>query len=281
MVEVPHLQRLVVGGGDGEAAIRRHRHAVHRVGMPFEGAERLARGRGPTPSASYRRRRRRRSGHPASPPRAFTQSVCPSRVRSAWPVARSHTFSVLSPEAETAKRPSGVTATPCTESVCPSRVRSSLPGGEVPHLQRLIVGGGDGDAAIRRHRHAVTPVGMPFEGAEQPARWRGPTPSASYRRRRRRRAAVAAHRHGRDPAGMPFEGAERLPVARSHTFSVLSSEPETASVPSALTATALTPVGMAFEGAEQPARWRGPTPSASYRRSRRRPACRRRSPPRP
>ena len=149
---------------------RRHRHAPDPAGMPFEGAEQPGPWRGPTPSASYPRRRRRRSGHPPSPPRrctpavcpsrvrsawpvsrshtfsvlsrgggdgeaairrhrhaSHTTSVCPSRVRSAWPVSRSHTFSVLSSEAETAKRPSDVTATAMTQPVCPSRVRSACP----------------------------------------------------------------------------------------------------------------------------------------------------------
>src|SRR5258705_404865 len=39
--------------------------------------------------------------------------------------------------------------------------------GEVPYSQRLIVGGGDGDAAIRRHRHAAHKISMPFERADQ------------------------------------------------------------------------------------------------------------------
>jgi hypothetical protein len=41
--EVPYLQRVIAGGGGGEAAIGRHRHAVHPRGMPFEGADRLPR----------------------------------------------------------------------------------------------------------------------------------------------------------------------------------------------------------------------------------------------
>src|SRR5262249_35221431 len=48
-------------------------------------------------------------------------------VARGWPVPRPHTFSVLSYEGETAKRPSDVTATPCTALVCPLRVRTACP----------------------------------------------------------------------------------------------------------------------------------------------------------
>ena len=49
------------------------------------------------------------------------------KVASSRPLSTSHTFSVWSSDAETARRPSALTATPLTELVWPSRVRSSRP----------------------------------------------------------------------------------------------------------------------------------------------------------
>jgi hypothetical protein len=54
-------------------------------------------------------------------------SVWPSSVRIVWPVSRSQSRSVRSHEADTARRPSGVTATALTMFVWPSRVRSVWP----------------------------------------------------------------------------------------------------------------------------------------------------------
>ena len=56
-----------------------------------------------------------------------TPPVCPLRVRVSWPVAASHTFTVLSPLAEASRWPSGLNATLLTSSVCPLRVRVSWP----------------------------------------------------------------------------------------------------------------------------------------------------------
>jgi hypothetical protein len=52
-------------------------------------------------------------------------------------ISISQTFSVLSNEAETARRPSGVTATPHTQLVCPGRVRSSRRL-HIPHLNKSL-----------------------------------------------------------------------------------------------------------------------------------------------
>jgi hypothetical protein len=49
----------------------------------------------------------------------FTQSVCPLRERASWPVAASHTFTVLSQLPLTMRLPSGLNATLVTPAVCP------------------------------------------------------------------------------------------------------------------------------------------------------------------
>jgi hypothetical protein len=56
-----------------------------------------------------------------------TGPVCPSKVRSVWPVCASHTFTVRSAAALTRRRPSGLNATLRTRPVCPVRVWVSRP----------------------------------------------------------------------------------------------------------------------------------------------------------
>jgi hypothetical protein len=55
------------------------------------------------------------------------ESEWPSSVHRARPLSRSHTFSVLSRDADTARFPSAVTATPLTESEWPSSVKMAWP----------------------------------------------------------------------------------------------------------------------------------------------------------
>ena len=38
-LEIPHLRRAIIGGGDGASAFRRHRHGVDAAGMAFEGLQ--------------------------------------------------------------------------------------------------------------------------------------------------------------------------------------------------------------------------------------------------
>jgi hypothetical protein len=57
--------------------------------------------------------------------RAKTEREWPSRVRSIRPVSAFHTISLRSSDAETARFPSGVTATPWTGLEWPSRVRKT------------------------------------------------------------------------------------------------------------------------------------------------------------
>jgi hypothetical protein len=76
----------------------------------------------PTSPATISLRASENAQHDAAPSQV--------KVASASPVSRSHTFSVLSPDADTARLPSGVTATPSTEAEWPSSVRTSpVPGG--------------------------------------------------------------------------------------------------------------------------------------------------------
>ncbi|EKD09503.1 hypothetical protein SPLC1_S190040 [Arthrospira platensis C1] len=49
------------------------------------------------------------------------------RVASSVPVSKSHSFRVLSNDAETARFPSGAIATAFTQLLCPVRVASSVP----------------------------------------------------------------------------------------------------------------------------------------------------------
>ena len=58
-------------------------------------------------------------------------SVWPSSVRIVWPLSRSQSRSVRSLDAETARSPSGVSATALTRSLWPSRVRITGPPGSV------------------------------------------------------------------------------------------------------------------------------------------------------
>ena len=252
MVEVPDLQRVVVGGGDGPRPVGRHRHGVDRVGVAFEGAEEPAGGRGPRPSASCRRsaetarvpsaltataltesawpsrvrssraggqvpdlqrRRRRRRRRPACrralTATALTASAWPSRVRSSLPVARSQTFSVLSSEAETARVAVGAHRHGVDRVGVALEGAEQPAGGQVPDLQRLVVGGGDGPRAVGRHRHGVDRGRRGLRGCGAARRWPGPRPSASCRRSAETaRVPSAAHRHGVDPVGVAFEGAE-------------------------------------------------------------------------
>ena len=128
------------------------------------------------------------------------------------PLARSQTFSVSSPEPETARVPSGVTATALTEPAWPSRVRSSArsPGPR---------------PSASRHCEAETarlPSGVTATALTQPA-WPSRVRSRARSSRSQTfsvlspdaetaRCAVGRHRHGPDPVGMALEGAQLAPA---------------------------------------------------------------------
>ena len=146
------LSVLSAGRGDGAPPVRRHRHAIDTDGVAGERAH-----FGAGLQIPYLERLVPGSGDGAPPVRLtatpLTASEWPASVRSSAPVSRSHTLSVLSPDAETARRPSGVTATPLTESEWPASVRSSVPRLQIPHLERLV--------ARTRRRPAARPASPP------------------------------------------------------------------------------------------------------------------------
>src|SRR2546423_1796630 len=74
------------------------------------------------------------------------------------PAPRSHTFSVLSPDADTARRPSGATATPLTQSEWPRTVGSSRP---LSRSHTFSVLSEEGDTARRRSGVTATPWTQP------------------------------------------------------------------------------------------------------------------------
>ena len=163
-LEVPDLQRLVPGGGDGPLALGRHRHGPTQSAWPSrvrslrpalevpDLQRPVPSGDGPLAVGRHRHRR--------VPRRAFegAQPV---------PLARSQTFSVPSSAAETARLPSGVTATAVTRPACPSKVRSARPLFEVPDLQRPVIAPRHRALAIRGERDRFDPARMPFEGADE------------------------------------------------------------------------------------------------------------------
>ena len=118
---VPHPHRLVVAAGDDPRAVGAERHTAHRVGVAGDRAgRRVGRWPRPTPAPSCRRLPetiRLPSGLNAT---LHTVSVWPvSGGPIGWPVAASHTRTVLSKLPETIRCPSGLNATLSTPSVWP------------------------------------------------------------------------------------------------------------------------------------------------------------------
>ena len=138
---VPHLERLVVRRRHDAPPVRKHRNAIDL------------------------RRRRIITNVQRTPQR--THSECPFSVATHLPVATSQTLSVLSPDADTTRRPSGNTATlqtydedrssqkyykkwtPQTHVArVPFQRRHAPADLDVPHLDRVVV----------RPRHDAPPV---------------------------------------------------------------------------------------------------------------------------
>ena len=199
--QIPQPQRVVIGAGEGAAAVGQHRHRVDRSGVPFEGAQGLAGRQIPQPqrvvigagegAAAVGQHRHR-----------VTQAVCPSKVRRVSPVARSHSRSVLSEEPERARLPSASTATALTEAGVPFEGAQGLAGREIPQPQRVVIGAGEGAAAVgeKRHRADTDPCVRPGSGA-------------AVRRAASARQIADAAKSGQDPAPLP-RARSRSPAAR-------------------------------------------------------------------
>ena len=144
--------------------------------------------------------------------------------RSGWPVAASHSRTVLSALPEASRVPSGLNATLYTVlGVAGQRLADGLAGGRVPQPHRVVGAAGGEPGAVGAERHA------------------------GHRARCGRSAA----------------GRSGWPVAASHSRTVLSSLPEAMRVPSGLNATLDTasvwpvsgwPIGLAGGRVPQPHR---------------------------
>ena len=173
--------------------------------------------------------------------------------------SRSQTLSVLSSDAETTRRPSGVTATALTQPAWPSRVASSAPRLQVPDLERLVVGRRDHAPAVRRHRHAMHPVGVALQGRQQPPGSRSQTLSVLSSERRDHAPAVRRHRHRAHQSAWPSRVASSVPCSRSQTLSVLSSERRDHAPAVRRHRHRDDPAGVALQGRQQRARSRSQT----------------------
>ena len=136
---VPQPQRLVLRARDDALAVRRERDARDRALVAAQRlADRLARWPRPTAAASCPTSPRRCACRPARTRRSQTSPSWPrSGSPTGWPVAASHSRSVLSTEPETMRLPSGENATLVTSSLVPAqRLADRLAGGRVPQPQR-------------------------------------------------------------------------------------------------------------------------------------------------
>ena len=137
-VQVPHLQRVVRRRGHRPPPVRRHRHAIDRStsGLPACGAP--DRCPGPTPLACWSSRR----GNRAPPVRRHRHVHDSTRVafQRAQLLVRSPDptpSACWSQDAETARCPSAVTATPLTTSEWPVQRAQGAASLQIPHLQRV------------------------------------------------------------------------------------------------------------------------------------------------
>ena len=143
---VPHLERVVVRPGHDAPPVRKHCNAADL------------------------RRSQIITQVQWTPQRTFDE--CPFSVATHSPVATSHTLSVLSPDADTTRRPSGDTATPKTHDGdrssqkysgrrathglrVPFQRRHAFAGRHVPHLERVVFRRRHNAPPIRRYGNAV------------------------------------------------------------------------------------------------------------------------------
>ena len=197
-----------------------------------------------------------------------------------WPVAASHSRTVLSALPEAIRVPSGLNATLDTASgVAGQRLADGLAGGRVPQPHRLVVTAGDDARAVGAERHAGHRVRC-GRSAAAPTGW---PVAASHTRT----VLSQLPETMRVPSGLnatlhtasvwPVSGwPTGWPVAASHSRTVLSALPETMRVPSGLNATLITASGVAGERlADGLAGGRVPQPHRLVVSCRRRSACRR------
>ncbi len=139
--------------------------------------------------------RRPPAARPRSSPRPGPQPVWPSRVRSSRPLSTSHTFSVWSSDAETARRPSRLTATPRTDTSVALEGTQLAPALHIPHLQRVVPRRGDRPPPVPAHRHATDDTVWPFRVRSSHPLSTSHTFSVLSPRRRDRPPPVPTHRH--------------------------------------------------------------------------------------
>ena len=157
---------------------------------------------------SGRGRRRRRVWFECWRRHSSSRAASAVKVARASPVSRSHTFSVLSSEAETARRPSGLTATPLTQSEWPSSVRSSRP---VSRSHTFSVLSSEAETARRpsgAHRHAIDSAEWPSSVRSSRPLSRSHTFSVLSIRSGNGTPPVRAHRHASDPGRVAFQRAQ-------------------------------------------------------------------------
>src|SRR5207302_562691 len=136
----------------------------------------------------------------------------PLRVRSSRPLSTSHTFRVLSSDAEMASRPSPLSATPLTLPEWPLKVRSSRP---LSTSHAFSVLSSDAQMASRPSPLSASPLTLP----EWPLRVRIRAPTLHFPhlqgrviRRRNSQPPVPTQRYSVDTARVALESAQFAPA---------------------------------------------------------------------
>ena len=190
-----------------------------------------------------------------------------------WPVAASHTRTVLSPLPVTMRLPSGLNATLVTASVWPvSGWPMGWPVAGVPQPHRLVVAAGGDALAVGAERHADHRVGVAGQRlADRAGRCPRPTAAPSCRQlpeAMRLPSGLNATLH--TAPVWPVSGAPiGWPVSASHTRTVLSSAAGGDALAVGAERHTAHRVGVAGERLRRWAgRCRRPTPAPSCRRCR-------------
>ena len=247
------------------APIGRYRHGNDRVRMAFERAQCLAALQVPQPQRSVTRSRDGtasvgRYRHGIDPARmAFERAQCLAALQVPDPQR-----SVI--RAETARRPSGVTATALT---CPYGLRA-CDVWPLSKSQSRSVRSSEADTA--RRPSGVTATALTQSVWPSSVRRVWPLSRSQSRSVRSLEPDTARRPSGVTATALtasvwPSSVRSVWPLSRSQSRSVRSSEPETARRPSGVTATALT-VRMAFERAQCLAALQVPEPQRSVLQAR-------------
>ncbi len=207
LLQVPDLERVVVRGRDRAPPVRRHRHRSDLVAMALQGRQQRAllqvpdlerpvdRARDRAPPV----RRHRHRSDPMSPVALPGCAAAAPLLQVPAPSA-----SAVRREPETARRPSGVTATALTQSPWPSRVASSAP---CSRSQTLSVLSSEPETARRPSgvtATALTAAPWPSRVASSAPCSRSQTLSVVVRARDRA-PPVRRHRHRHDPIAMALQ----------------------------------------------------------------------------